>query len=189
MKTALLTWAKIQADSNAPQFAGQVNEPGHKAQAHAPVRLKGSMSRQRHRADRHPQFPLGKEGLDLLNLAGRKLHHFCTVSAPLVRLRVVHFIGRGVGSGAVYLLDYRFQLGHELALVLKCRLATTDHGTVEDLRGQPRESAAGAHGAVEGGQRLGEIADARAASHPAHHAPTATARERTAETTVQAASE
>ena len=88
MKTALLTWAKIQADSNAPQFAGQVNEPGHKAQAHAPVRLKGSMSRQRHRADRHPQFPLGEQSLDLLNLGGEKtapfLHRFCT-TRPFAR--------------------------------------------------------------------------------------------------------
>ena len=144
---------------------------------------------QRHCADGHPQFSLGKEGLNLLNLAGRKLHHFCTVSAPLVRLRVVQFFGRGVRGGAVVLLDYRFQLGHELAAVLTFRLATTDHGTVEDLRGQPRESAAGAHGTVEGGQRLGEIVDARATAHPAHGAPNAAARERTAETRTQATSE
>ena len=138
MKAALLTWAKLQPDGETTQFAGQINEPGHKAQAHAPVWLEGSMSRQRHRADRHPQFPLGEQSLDLLNLGGRKLHHFCTVSAPLVRLRVVQFFGRGIGGGAVDLLHYRFQLGHELATVLKCLLTTTDHGTVEDLRGQPK---------------------------------------------------
>ena len=57
------------------------------------------MSRQRHHTDRHPQLPLGEQRLDLLNLAGRKLHRFCTVSAPLVRLRVVQFFGRRSVAG------------------------------------------------------------------------------------------
>ena len=185
----LLTWTKLQADGETTEFAGQVNKPNRHAETHAPVWLEGLMSCQRHLADSHPQFSLGEQRLDLLNHARGKLHHFCTVSAPLVRLRVVQFFVRGVSGGPVHLLDYRFQLGYELAAVFTFRLATTDHGTVEDLRGQPRESAAGAHGTVEGGQRLGEIVDARATAHPAHRAPTAAARERTAETTIQAKSE
>ena len=95
------------------------------------------MSGQRHSAHGHPQFSLSEEGLDLLNFAGGKLHHFCTVSAPLVRLRVVQFFARRVSGGPIHFSERRFQLGHELATVLTFRLATTDHGAVEELRGQP----------------------------------------------------
>ena len=73
-----LTWAKLQADGETTEFAGQVKEPGHDAQAHAPVRLEISMSSQRQVAGGHLQLPFGEDGLNLLNLAGRKLHHFRT---------------------------------------------------------------------------------------------------------------
>ena len=105
-----LTCTKFHADGETPQFAGQFNEPGHEAQACVSVRLEVLMLGQRHCADGHAQFPFGKEGLNLLNFAGRKLHHFCTVSAPLVRLRVVQLFRRAVGGEAVHLLDNRFQL-------------------------------------------------------------------------------
>ena len=125
-----LTRAKLQADGETPQFAGQVKEPGHHAQAHVPVWLEGLMSCQRHCADGHPQFPFGEEGLNLLNLAGRKPHRFCTVSAPLVRLRVVQFFG----GGAVNLLDDRFQFGQTLTAGFLFLGLTTDQGVVEYLR-------------------------------------------------------
>ena len=89
---------RLHADGETTQFAGQVSEPSRHAQTHAPLWLKISMSRQRHLADSHPQLPPGEEGLDLLNLAGRKLHHFCTVSAPLVRFRVVQFLETSGGA-------------------------------------------------------------------------------------------
>ena len=134
---------KFQADGEATQFTGQVNKPNRHAQAHTPMWLEISMSRQRHLAGRHPQLPLGEEGIDLLSLAGRKPHHFRTVSAPLIRFSVVQFFGRGVGGGAVNLLKDRFQFGQTLTAGFPFVGQPTDHGVVEDLRSQSCAPARG----------------------------------------------
>lgn len=73
------------------------------------------MSGQCHVADGHPQFPFGDNRLNPLNLAGRKLHHCCTVSAPPVRFDAVQFFALGIGGGAVHFLDLRLPLGQVLA--------------------------------------------------------------------------